>query len=222
MRSTILRLVLAGAIAPVTVSAQDEGIELRITLERDSERERATADQLRRAVQRYDVGSWIHTRHVHIDERAIPHSHPVLTLHARHLGDEHGLLATFLHEQFHWLEDGNADFRAAMAAFAEAYPNAPSGGPAGARDLESTYRHLLVCDLEFQAMTVLVGEARAREVLLANRHYTWIYERVLNDPRVREIATAHGFLITGADSSGSSRRSRVRSSSYVTLNLPVP
>jgi hypothetical protein len=108
-----------------------------------------------------------------------------------------------------------------MDAFAEAYPNAPSGGPAGARDLESTYRHLLVCDLEFQAMTVLVGEARAREVLSANRHYTWIYERVLNDPRVREIATAHGFLITGADSAGSNRRGRVRSGSYVTLNLPV-
>lgn len=201
LRITVVSLAIIGAAAPEAVSAQAEG-GIRITLERDSERERATAVQLRRTLQEYDVERWIFTRHVHIDERAIPHSHPVLTLHARHLGNEHGLLAAFLHEQFHWLEEGNADFRAAMDAYAEAYPNAPTGGPEGARDIESTYRHLLVCDLEFQAMSLLVGEERAREVLSANRHYTWIYDRVLDDPRVREIAAAHGFLITGSGDSG--------------------
>ncbi len=174
LRIATLSLVLIATLAPAAVSAQEERTEIRITLERDSEREQATANQLRHALKEYDVGEWIFTRYVHIDERSIPHSHPVLTLHTRHLGNEHGLLAAFLHEQFHWLEEGNADFRAAMAAFAEAYPTAPAGGPEGARDLESAYRHLLVCDLEFQAMSLLVGEERAREVLSVNQHYTWI------------------------------------------------
>lgn len=197
---TVVILALMCTV-PTAVVAQKDGLKLNITLEGDSERERATADQLRRTLQEYDVGRWVYTRRIHIDERSIPHSHPVLTVHTRHLGDEHGLLATFLHEQFHWLEDRNEHFREAMSAFAEAYPDAPARGPEGARDLESTYRHLLVCDLEFQAMTKLVGEQRAREILAASRHYTWIYDRVLHDPKVREIVTAQGFLLDGVGSS---------------------
>lgn len=199
-QSTVVILALMFTV-PTALVAQEDNSKFRITLERDSERERGTADQLRRTLHEYDVERWVYTRRIHIDERSIPHSHPVLTVHTRHLGDEHGLLATFLHEQFHWLEEGNEHFTEAMSAFAEAYPDAPAHGPEGARDLESTYRHLVVCDLEFQAMTKLVGEQRAREILAANRHYTWIYDRVLHDPRVREIVTAHGFLLDGVGGS---------------------
>jgi hypothetical protein len=181
-----------------TASAQSDTVQVVITLERASPSEQATANELRQLLRKYEVSDWIFTRKVHIDERSIPHSHPLLTLHTRHLGDEHALLATFLHEQFHWLEEGNDNFRAAMDAFAKAYPDAPARGPEGARDLESTYRHLLVCDLEFQAITHLLGVERARAVLSASRHYTWIYDRVLNDPRVRTISTAHGFLLNGS------------------------
>lgn len=197
LRSMGAILALVAAFSSSPIAAQIAGPGLEMTFERNSEAERATADQLRRTLQKYNVDRWIHTRRIHIDERAIPHSHPVLTLHTRHLGDEHGLLATFLHEQFHWLEEGNEHFRAAMRLYARKYPDAPSRGPEGARDLESTYRHLLVCDLEFQAMSHLVGMGRAREVLSAKRYYTWIYERVLNDPSVREIARGSGFLLGG-------------------------
>ena len=207
LRRTAAVLIAVATLPSSPAVAQTGGQELQVTFERSSERERATADQLATTLRKYDVAGWTYTRRVHIDERAIPHSHPVLTLHARHLGDEHGLLATFLHEQFHWLEEGNAHFRSAMREFARAYPDAPSRGPEGARDLESTYRHLLVCDLELQAMTRLVGAERAREVLAANRHYTWIYDRVLNDPKVREIARANGFILGGdGDSSRGIRR----------------
>lgn len=197
LRTMVPVLAAMAAYSPSPVAAQVGGPELQITLERDSEAERATADQLRRTLQKYDVARWIYTRRIHIDERSIPHSHPVLTLHTRHRGDEHALLATFLHEQFHWLDDGNERFRSAMHSYAQAYPDAPSRGPEGARDLESTYRHLLVCDLEFQAMSHLVGTERAREVLSTNRYYTWIYDRVLTDPTVREIARANGFVLDG-------------------------
>lgn len=194
-------LFLLGFWVPAFASAQVRVPDLEFTFAQNSSAERATADQLRKTLEKYDVARWIYTRRIHIDERAIPHSHPVLTLHTRHNGDEDGLLATFLHEQFHWLEEGNTHFRSAMDAYAKLYPDAPSRGPEGARDLESTYRHLLVCDLEFQIMTRLIGAERARRVLSANRHYTWIYDRVLNDAKVRSVAREHGFIVDGDSTS---------------------
>lgn len=49
---------------------------------------------------------WIRTRDVVVEEKAIPHSHPVLTLNTQYLKNDNALLATFIHEQFHWLEAG--------------------------------------------------------------------------------------------------------------------
>ena len=195
--SQLATALFMNIVAPGVVLAQTKAPEIDFSFERNSAAERATADQLRQTLVKYDVTRWIYTKKVHIDERAIPHSHPVLTLHTRHNGDEDGLLATFLHEQFHWLEEGNPLFTSAMDRYAKIYPDAPSRGPEGARDLQSTYRHLLVCDLEFQVMTRLVGADRARRVLSANSHYTWIYDRVLNDAKVRAVAREHGFILDG-------------------------
>ena len=188
----ILALTVLLAAPPPPLHGQADADSLIIELAGGTEAEAAVAAQLRGLVDRYDIGGWIRTDRVRIEEGTNPHSHPVLTLHTRHRGDDHALLSTFLHEQFHWLEDGNPDFRAAMERFAEIWPDAPAGSPEGARDRESTYRHLVVCDLELQAMESLVGSARAREILGANRHYTWIYRTVMEDPRVREVNRAHG------------------------------
>lgn len=170
--------------------------QLEISLAHGTEHEAATRDALLRLVREYDVDRWLYTRKVVIDETVIPHSHPVLTLHSRHLGNDAGLMAAFLHEEFHWLENERREqSAAAVAELRELYPDAPSGGPEGARDLHSTYIHLIVCDLERQATTILFGADVARETLAANDHYTWIYDRVLNDPAVHEISARHGFLL---------------------------
>lgn len=66
----------------------------------------------------------------------------------------------------------------------------------GARDEQSTYRHILVCDMELQALTTLVGRIAARETLAQHTHYEWIYDKVLNDPRIREVALRHGFNVS--------------------------
>ena len=168
---------------------------LRIRTAHGNEAERAAARQIQATLARHDVTRWIYTRDVVIEQGAIPHSHPVLTLNARPGADD-AKLATFVHEQFHWYVDAHRREReAAMAEFARVFPDAPAGGPRGARDRQSTYLHLIVCDLELQAMAELVGEARAREVLADNRHYTWIYEQVLGDPRIRRINARHGLLL---------------------------
>lgn len=186
-----LPMLLAALAAP---AAAQTG--LQISLANDSEAERLTREQLLRLVREHDVERWLYTREISIDERAIPHSHPVLTVHTRHLREDMHLLATFVHEQFHWLAiERDAATDSAMAEFRAHYPDAPAGGPQGARDQRSTLLHLVVCDLEFQAMTKLVGEERARETLAQWTHYTWIYDRVLNDPHVREVMTKHGLLL---------------------------
>lgn len=188
-------------VATVTLSlalcwtATAQAQELEITLKNGADRERRTEDQLRRLLSEYDVARWTYTREIVIDESSIPHSHPVLTLHTRHLEEDLYLLSTFVHEQFHWLEEEQADERdAAIADFRELYPEVPVGRPDGGRDENSTYLHLIVCDLEYQAMTILVGQETAEEVMAGWNHYEWIYDQVINNPEVRVVNERHGFI----------------------------
>ncbi len=188
-------------LVPAFASAQDiqdtQTQVLWIGLANGSEAEVTMASELRNLMRTHDVDPWILTRKVLIDEKQIPHSHPVLTIHTRHVGRELGLLSMFVHEQLHWLEDEPwvVDFQAAMADFEKIYPTVPSSADGGARDKQSTYRHLLVCDMELQALTTLVDQAVARKTLAKITHYEWVYDKVLNDPRVREIALRHGFNV---------------------------
>lgn len=190
--ATALGIAVVTLLGPGPLAGQ-----LIVDLAHGSEEEELTREQLLRLIDEHDVSDWLYTDRVIIDQTQIPHSHPVLTLHTRHLGEDHHLLSTFVHEQFHWLEDGEtrSRFRAAMQEFEEMYPDVPSSRDGGARDDESTYRHLLVCDLELQAMTRLVGEDAARAVMASWTHYEWVYATVLSDPRVREVARRHGFVL---------------------------
>jgi hypothetical protein len=68
----------------------------------DSAAELATKAQLERLIAAHDLRQWTFTHEIVIDEKSIPHSHPVLTLHTRHLKQDDELLSTYLHEQLHW------------------------------------------------------------------------------------------------------------------------
>lgn len=174
-------------------TAPSRSVDIRLA--HDSETERRGRDQLLRLLAAYDLEPWLFTRRVTIDESArIPHSHPVLTLDAGDLEDDDVALATFVHEQFHWLVLRDQErLGAATEAFRELFPKVP-GGSAGARDERSTYLHLVICDLELQALTRLLGEERARAVLAGWQHYTWIYEQVLGNPEVRRINERFGWV----------------------------
>ena len=161
---------------------------LDITLKHGTPDEARTRDQLRRLLATYDVSPWIYTTSIVIDERAIPFSHPVLTLHTRHTKDDDLLLSTFVHEQFHWfLAERREPTELAIADLRKLFPTVPAGGTAGARDEYSTYLHLLVCYLEQQADIRLLGELRTKHVMdfWATDHYTWVYQTVIG--RSREI-----------------------------------
>jgi hypothetical protein len=172
-------------------------VPIKITLINNTSKEQQAKAQLERLVTKYDLSPWLFTKDIDINEKEwIPFSHPKLTVNHRYLDNDNAQLSTFLHEQFHWWEDQKQkNFESAIAEFKMLYPEVPVGKAGGAKDTYSTYLHLVVCDLEFQVMTKLTGETEARKIISGWKHYTWIYEKVLNDQRVREIVKKHDLLI---------------------------
>ncbi len=61
------------------------------------------------------------------------------------------------------------------------YPKVPVGQPQGARNEDSTYLHLIVCYLEYCALTELLGIEGATQVLESLPFYRWIYKTVRAD-----------------------------------------
>jgi hypothetical protein len=184
MKRIIFPIVVA-LLLGATAQAES-GIE--VSLKNNSKDEERTRVQLQRLLQTYDVAKWTFTKSVVIDEKAIPHSHPVLTLSARHVRDDELLLSTYVHEQIHWfLTQNSKSTEAAKKELRAMFPKVPVAFPEGASDEESTYLHLIVIYLEYRADRELLGELRARQVMefWANDHYTWIYRTVLE--RARDI-----------------------------------
>jgi len=161
----------------------------------NSATELATKTQLERLIAAHDLGQWTFTHEIVIDEKSIPHSHPVLTLHTRHQKQDDELLSTYLHEQLHWFLTGHpAETRAAEQDLTKLYPSVPIGYPDGAKDTESTYLHLLVCQLEQQADRVVLGDKRTTEVMQfwAGDHYRWVYRTVIQDEaKIEDVLKRH-------------------------------
>jgi len=176
-------------IISISITALSQA-RFEITLKNNTAPEAKTKEQLQRLLATYDVSKWIFTRKIEIDEKAIPHSHPVLTLSARHVKDDELLLSTFVHEQIHWhfvINDKLTD--EALKDLKAMFHKVPDKGPEGARDEESTYIHLFVCYLEYRADRGLLGELKAKQVMefWTTDHYTWIYKTVLE--RARDIGS---------------------------------
>jgi hypothetical protein len=184
--------------APAAPPVQPAALE--IELKQRSPDEARTRDQLLRLLREHDLGRWIFTRKVVIDgtPRFIPHSHPVLTLSTEYQKDDDLLLSTFVHEQLHWyLEENHERAKPALQELRKLYPDAPAGPREGARDLESTYRHLIVCYWEIRAAKELLGELRAYQVgqFWAQDHYTWIYRKVLEEGyKIGPLIHKHGLV----------------------------
>jgi hypothetical protein len=165
--------------------------KIEISLAHGSAAEAETRDQLERLLTKYDLSDWLWTRKVIVEQGAIPHSHPVLTLNTRHSGDDSLLLSTFVHEEYHWYETAHPrETSAAIAELKTKFPGLPVGGLDGAADEESSYLHVIVCYAEWQKMKSLVGAEPARQIMLfwAGDHYRAIYRLVLdNEAAIADI-----------------------------------
>jgi hypothetical protein len=169
---------------------------LRIHLQNASAKEKAAEQQLRRLAAQHDLGPWIQTTDLVIEQGAIPHSHPVLTLNTRHLDDDGLLVSTFIHEQAHWwLASHERETIAAVAELKSRYPTLPVGYPDGADSLLASYEHLLVISLELDGLDKVLGQAEEQRILHAweGDHYRALYRLVAKDrAAIREIVRRHG------------------------------
>jgi len=156
-------------------------------------REMQTAQTLKQLLNTYDLHKYIFTRNIVIEERAMNHAFPVLTLNVRFADSPDELLSSFVHEQLHWhLRIHDAEQKAAIFELRQMYPTAPVGLPEGADSAYSTYGHLVDCYLEIQADRELIGSKRTEQVIRNKPWYTWIYKTVLLDePGNRAVVQEH-------------------------------
>ncbi len=176
LRALGLATCLLGALP-----AHAEALKFDISLQSSTAKERAAKQQLERLSATYRLDKWVQTRRIAFDETTIPHSHPVLTFHARHLDDDALFLSTFIHEQMHWWLSAHPEQTArAVAALKRRYATLPVGYPDGAADLESSYEHLLVICLELDGVRELLGAREEARVLAfwSHDHYRKLYQLV--------------------------------------------
>lgn len=171
-----------------------------VTSKRGTVAEEATAQLLREVLEQHDASPWQFTDRVVIDERAIPHSHPVLTLSTRFpFRSPDGVLASYLHEQIHWqLVAQRRQVRSARRDLKALFSTVPNRAGGGAKTRRSTYLHLLVNWLEVEALTALAG-TDARDAFLDatvdGPVYGWVYRQVRDrGPELGQILTGHGLL----------------------------
>lgn len=199
---TIATAVLAGLCSTALAAPPDrskrqeiDGIEITLAYEEQKQ----VRQQLERILSQYDLEPWIFTKKIRIAE-GIPHSHPVLTITTQpeYLASDVRQLSAFVHEQLHWFEEANREAaEKAVEDLRERYLDVPVGRGDGAGSEQSTYVHLIVCWLEYDAMTELVGKEKAQQILSTADHYRWIYTQVLHDTEeIRSILSRHGLLIT--------------------------
>lgn len=157
---------------------------ISIRLANGCERELKTKLQLEGLLTQHNLSKWLYTDNILIDRGSIPHSHPILTMHVRHLGNDNLLLSTFIHEQIHWhLESKLEQANKAIEELCRRYGTVPVGFPEGGQDEYSTYLHLIVNYLEFESLKELIGDDTALDIMefWCNDHYTWVYRKVLED-----------------------------------------
>jgi hypothetical protein len=140
----------------------------------------AGATGLRRVLTELDLGRWMFTDLVIVDEGIRGGFSNPLTISPRLLaGRPASALATFVHQQLHWLEGPSLDEATAEAS--RRWPDPPPP-PAGAYDARSTWLHMSVCALEFQSMGEIIGPALAAAELRNLGRYSWIYGQIFEEP----------------------------------------
>jgi hypothetical protein len=175
--TTVVSALLASALSAETP-------KLNVRTKNGLPAEEHRKQQMERLARQYDLSKYTITLDIIIERGAINHSAPVLTLNLRFLDNDDLALSAYVHEQGHWylmerLRPGNPQL---FEDLRRTFPNLDYRVPGGDGELRSSYFHIAVCMLEWQAMEELVGAERARKVIEWKQkdHYTAIYAILLN------------------------------------------
>lgn len=174
--------LLAVLIVPAFTQAKTP--KLNITLQHNSVGEQKRKEQIERLAEQYDLSKYTITRNIVIDQQAINHSSPLLTQNLRFLDNDDRALSAYVHEQAHWLlmEHHRMQTRDMLAELLRLFPNIDTAPPYGDGNVGTSYLHLVVLMLEWQALENLVGVERARAVMEFKRedHYKALYKTVID------------------------------------------
>lgn len=170
-----------------------------ITAKNNTTTELATKSLIEGLLHKWDMSKYFFTNEIIIEDRAMPHSHPVLTINSFPYNDHVMHLMDLLHEQLHWyFEENQSQVNGAVAELKSHYSEVPVGHPLGCRDETSTYEHLLLCRLCHNLSTSIFGAEIAGRVLyyLQNHHYIWVYAKVKSDGEYLDSLLAkHGLIL---------------------------
>ena len=186
-------IIAAAALVPSIVPAQTPKLNIKTSHGYPLEEQRK--QQMERLAKQYDLKNYTLTRDIMIERGAMNHSSPVLTLNLRFLDNDDLALSAYVHEQGHWvlMERYRRDNPALFQELQRTFPNMEIRVPDGDGELRSSYFHLAVCMLEWQAMEELVGLERASKVIewKQNDHYKAIYATLLNHREQVESVMGH-------------------------------
>jgi hypothetical protein len=177
---TIKRIVLVLVLVPVCAFAQTP--KLNIRLAHGYAEEMKKRQQIERLAEHYDLSKYTITRDLVIEERAVNHSAPVLTLNLIFLDNDDRALGVYVHEQGHWvlMTRHHNQTREMITELIQLYPNIRIDPPYGDGNKGTSYMHLVVIMLEWQALENLLGVARARAVMKHADHYTDLFKTVID------------------------------------------
>ena len=196
IRVAIGTIVAVALVVGPTPIARAQTPTIQIDTAHNSPKEQSESARLQGLLGRFDLSPWLFTRRILIDERAIPHSHPVLTVGYGDHDDDNLLLSNFVHEQLHWwLVAHQPATDAAVIELRQLFPGMPVGGTDGAQDEQSSYLHLIVNYLEYQGDKVLLGNQKAADVMAfwKGDHYRVIYKTMLDsEDIVGRVVAKHG------------------------------
>jgi hypothetical protein len=188
-------IIVATALAPALALAQTPKLSIKTRHGLPMEEQRK--EQMERLAKKYDLKKYTVTRDILIERGAMNHSYPVLTLNLRFLDNDDLALSAYVHEQGHWvlMERHRADNPALFEDLQRTFPNMDTRVPEGDGELRSSYFHIAVCMLEWQALEELVGAERALKVIEWKQgdHYKAIYATLLNHrEQVEGVLGRHG------------------------------
>ena len=169
---------------------------LHLSLKSNTPLEQRKKEQIERLAATYDLKKYTLTTDILIEQGAVAHSKPVLTLNGRFLDNDDRALSQYVHEQGHWvLGRHQRELRDLFRELTLAFPGIPTEPPQGSGGLQDSYFHLAVILLEWDALDQLIGVERAAAVIAFKKtdHYTALYALVMdNRPRVEAILRRHG------------------------------
>jgi hypothetical protein len=190
-------MLVAGIVMGLCVCvAGAETPKLNIKTKHGLPGEEQRKEQMERLAKEYDLSKYTITRDIEIDRGAMNHSSPTLTLNLRFLDNDDLALSAYVHEQGHWIlmTRNRFDNPQLLADLERTFPGLQYERPEGDGELKSSYFHIAVCMLEWQAMEQLVGPERARKAMEWKRtdHYKAIYAIVLSQrERVEALLSSH-------------------------------